>query len=76
MPDEEGNVKADEETQPDTPLHASSEGGGATETEHEEDVEGNIGGENQDASDVEKTGGATAGSPADPPDGDDDPSQN
>jgi hypothetical protein len=41
MPDEEGNLAADEETLPKTPLHAY--GQGRTEGEgREEDVEGDV----------------------------------
>ena len=59
MPDERDEGSADEETIPKTSLHAHGEG-------REEDIEGEIGGgsgEEQEADDVEKTGGATSGGP-------------
>lgn len=60
MPDEEDNEKVEETAS--TPLHAHAEG-------REEDIEGDIGGggsgegDDQDADDVEPTGGSTSGGP-------------
>ncbi len=71
MPDEEGNEKADEETIPETPLHAHAHGSEGDE----EDIEGEIGGgEHQDASKAENTGGATSGGPGGGAQGEEDPS--
>jgi len=70
MPDEDGNVKADEETTPETTLHAHAEDADA------ESQKGEIGsGEHQDASRAENTGGATSGGPGGDAEGDPDPSQ-
>ncbi|MFI5122926.1 MAG: hypothetical protein ACHQJ5_08505 [Vicinamibacteria bacterium] len=71
MPDEKGEVSADEEAIPKTPLHAHAEG-------REEDVQGEIGGgtgEDQDADTAENTGGATSGGPGGDAVGEDDPSK-
>ncbi len=60
MPDEKDEGSADEETIPKASLHTHSEG-------REEEIEGEIGGgsgEDQEADDVEKTGGATSGGPS------------
>ncbi len=71
MPDERDEVKADEDTIPESPLHAHGEG-------REDAIEGKIGGgagEDQDANTVESTGGATSGGPGGAAAGDDDPSE-
>ena len=70
MPDEKDNVKPDEETIPESPLHAHGEG-------REEAIEGNIGGgtgEDKDANTVENTGGSTSGGPGGDAVGEEDPS--
>jgi hypothetical protein len=71
MPDEKGESAADEETIPETPLHAHGEG-------REDDIEGEIGGgsgEDRDAETTENTGGSTSGGPGGAARGDEDPSQ-
>ncbi len=70
MPDETDETGVDKEDLPATPLHAHGEG-------REEDIEGEIGGgsgDEQDADDVEATGGATSGGPGGAAEGEDDPS--
>lgn len=67
MPGEQGETGADQEAT-ETPLHAH--GGG-----REEDVEGEMGEDFQeDADDVENTGGATSGGPGGEAHGEEDPS--
>jgi hypothetical protein len=69
MPDEKDETKADEETIPETSLHAHGEG-------REEDIEGQVGGGHEEGAETARnTGGATSGGPAGEAAGDDDPSE-
>jgi hypothetical protein len=56
MPDEKGKTGGDEDTVPDTSLHAYKDGRG-------EDVEGSIPSGDEGTDDVTPTGGATSGGP-------------
>ncbi len=66
MPDEDDNVKIDEDKVPETTLHAHAEEedlGTDAEDEKDEEPAGHVHEGEPDASQVEKTGGGTSGGP-------------
>jgi hypothetical protein len=66
MPDEDDNVKIDEDQVPETTLHAHAEEedtGTEAEDERDDEPAGEVHEGEQDASQAAKTGGATSGGP-------------